>query len=95
MPVDAIPEGLQAALDRLAIQSESSTGISCRFQCDPPVRVETPFMALQLYRIAHEAVNNAIRHSQASHITITLRETDRRLELAIVDDGRGIGSWGP
>lgn len=92
MPVDAIPEGLQAALDRLAIQSESSTGISCRFQCDPPVRVETPFMALQLYRIAHEAVNNAIRHSQASHITITLRETDRRLELAIVDDGRGIGT---
>lgn len=91
MPVEAIPEGLMAALDHLATQCETASGIRCQFQCEPPVKIETPDIALHLFRIAQEAVNNAARHGQPSRITISLRETGRRLELAVTDDGRGMG----
>jgi two-component system NarL family sensor kinase len=43
------------------------------------------------YRIAVEAVNNAVRHSGASQVTVTLRRRPDALELVIRDDGTGIG----
>ena len=56
-------------------------------------------MALNLYRIAQEATTNALRHSGASHIDISVEAVGEGLLLAIQDDGRGIRdagneSWG-
>jgi signal transduction histidine kinase len=42
-----------------------------------------------LYRIAQEAVNNALRHSKAKDITIRLVDDTGRLMLAVIDNGRG------
>jgi signal transduction histidine kinase len=47
-------------------------------------------VATHLYRIAQEAVNNAVKHSQAGTILIQLTETDGRMELRVSDDGIGI-----
>jgi signal transduction histidine kinase len=43
-----------------------------------------------LFRIAQEAVNNAIRHGNAGQITIRLARVDDRLVLEVRDDGRGL-----
>ncbi len=49
-------------------------------------------MALNLYRITQEAVNNAIRHGKAQHLTISLTSDEGILCLSICDDGSGFGS---
>ena len=42
-----------------------------------------------LYRIAQEAVTNALRHGQATHIVVRLEHIDEHLVLRITDDGMG------
>jgi signal transduction histidine kinase len=42
-----------------------------------------------LYRVAQEALNNAAKHSDASHVEITLRCASNLVELTVRDDGRG------
>ena len=91
MPVEAVPEGLMAALDALAKQSEAASGIACRFECERPIRVEDPGTALHLFRIAQEAVHNAVRHAQPTQIVISLTRGAERLEIRVTDNGRGLG----
>ncbi|HCW06307.1 MAG TPA: hypothetical protein DGG95_02960, partial [Cytophagales bacterium] len=45
---------------------------------------------VNLYRIAQESVNNAIKHSKASSITVQLSENSQALRLSIEDDGTGL-----
>ena len=49
-------------------------------------------MALNLYRIAQEAVNNALKHARASEIVIKLRKEHHAAVLAVTDDGTGMRS---
>jgi len=95
MPVEAMPEGLMAALEQLAHQCQTAYGIPCRFRCEPPVYVEDSTSALHLFRIAQEAVSNAVRHAQPAQITIVLERTSRGLEIHVTDDGKGIGEVPP
>ncbi len=44
---------------------------------------------MHLYRIAQEAVNNAVRHANASRIQMTLSKRERRCRLAVSDNGIG------
>ena len=48
-----------------------------------------PDRDLGVLRIAHEAIHNALRHADASKITVRLREEDDRLTLEVADDGSG------
>ena len=47
-------------------------------------------VATHLYRIAQEAVNNAVKHSRAGTIVIELKTGHHRIELKVSDDGIGI-----
>ena len=47
-------------------------------------------VAVHLYRIAQEAVANAVKHARAKHIVIKLSEGDGQIVLSITDDGIGI-----
>jgi two-component system CheB/CheR fusion protein len=58
--------------------------------CPQPVLVRDNTVATHLYRIAQEAVNNAIKHSRAGSILIELKTENNRIELKISDDGIGI-----
>ncbi|MGB7219770.1 MAG: PAS domain S-box protein, partial [Vicinamibacterales bacterium] len=89
MPVETVPEGLMVALQDLAERCRQVSGVPCRFQCEPPVHVEEAGTALHLFRIAQEAINNAVRHGQPSQITVTLARTASHLEVTVADDGRG------
>jgi signal transduction histidine kinase len=53
------------------------------------VLVENPTTATHLYRIAQEAMGNAIKHAQAKSIVVSLKQSDSELTLTIKDNGRG------
>jgi signal transduction histidine kinase len=78
------------ALEIFAVQTSSMFGMNCRFSCPLPVLIEAPITAAHLYRIAQEAVSNAIRHGGASEIEISLDESDSGIRLCIRDNGTGM-----
>ena len=90
LPVLSDPQGLMSALQQWAGEVEDLFQISCRFECDDPVLIHDERCANHLYRIAQEAVHNAIKHGKAKHIVIGLRTGDRGGVLTIEDDGSGI-----
>jgi two-component system sensor kinase FixL len=91
MPVEALPEGLMAALRGMAERCATTHEIDCRFVCEPPVHVPDVAAATHLFRIAQEAVTNAIRHGEAREIVVVLARDGDSLRLVVSDDGRGLG----
>ena len=87
-PVVMDAEGLVSALHELAARSSGS--IACRLRCEHMVPIADNGVALHLYRIAQEAVTNALKHSGASNITLSLRLRQDLLSLSVADDGCGI-----
>ncbi len=81
---------LNEALQALA-EFTGRSGVSCRFDnhstCAPSL---SPEQALDLYRIAQEAVTNALKHSGCSEIIIALIEQGDFLDLSITDNGNGL-----
>jgi signal transduction histidine kinase len=51
--------------------------------------------ATHLYRIAQEAVTNAVRHGRARRISIGLSQWRGKVILSITDNGKGIGTLSP
>ena len=92
VPVDLDPEGLAEALAILIERVRQSSGIDCRFHYLGRVRVEDSTVALQLYRIAQEALNNAVRHGRPRQVELRLEREADGLLLSIRDDGIGIDS---
>jgi PAS domain S-box-containing protein len=89
-PVQLEADGLNLALQQLAAGVCARTKVNCRLDCPQPVFVRDNAVATHLYRIAQEAVNNAIKHSHAGSILIQLKTSRNRIELKISDDGIGI-----
>jgi signal transduction histidine kinase len=88
MVMDA--EGLMVALEEMAASTTQLFRIRCTFECDSPVLIHNPGVADHLFRIAQEAVRNAVAHARASHIAIRLESDEKGLELRIEDDGVGL-----
>jgi PAS domain S-box-containing protein len=91
-PLSLEADGLMNALQELAELTQTSGRMLCEFVCPQPVQLADLNVATQLYRIAQEAVANAVRHSGAKHIRISLTRAGARLELFVEDDGRGLPS---
>lgn len=88
-PVVLESDGLPAALEQLADHTSSLQGMTCVFRADPGLRVSDPLVAINLYRIAQEAINNALKYSQANQLRIDLARLDGTHRLSISDDGIG------
>jgi signal transduction histidine kinase len=91
VPVGRDPEALQSGLTELVERTNALGRVTCRFDCPEPVAIHDSIVAGHLYRIAQEALNNAVKHAKAKHVTLRLRRTSDALTLAISDDGAGIG----
>lgn len=90
LPFELEANGLITALEKLAARIVSTYGIECEFLCAHKIAINDKNTALNLYRITQEAVNNAIRHGGARHLTISLSlEKGDMLVLSICDDGCG------
>src|ERR1700683_4117849 len=88
-PVPAEPLGLMSALRRWASDVEQLFHIRCRFQCPRPLSIPDANLATHLYRIAQEAVHNAIRHGKSRNIVVSLSGKNGTGTLTIRDDGDG------
>ena len=88
IPVDLEAAGLNSALQRLATKTEQRFNIQCTFEKVGSVRIRDNTIATHLYRIAQEAVSNAVRHGRAKRVKISLATGGRR-RLRIQDDGIG------
>jgi signal transduction histidine kinase len=87
-PVTLASAGLPAALAELAARVPADV----KFHWPHSERIDfEPMLALHLYRIAEEAVTNAVKHAGAKSITIGLAIVAGRPVLEIADDGKGIG----
>lgn len=89
-PVDIEAGGLTVALAQLAEQTSLAATSECVFRCEHPVRIANPAVASHLYRIAQEAVSNAVKHAGAHTISIGLQVDGGFCELSIEDDGCGM-----
>jgi nitrate/nitrite-specific signal transduction histidine kinase len=65
------------------------TGINTEFRSEPPELEIDPGTALQILRIAQEALTNVRKHAQASQVWVHLQEEQGLLQITIRDDGRG------
>ncbi|MEI7731581.1 MAG: sensor histidine kinase [Verrucomicrobiota bacterium] len=94
-PVQMEAEGLMAAFEELARKLTETAKLQCSFECETPVLIHNDEAATHLYRIAQEAVSNAIRHGKAKQILISLCEQAGRVLLTIEDDGVGLPETNP
>jgi PAS domain S-box-containing protein len=88
-PVTLESEGLASALQELAANTEKMFGIGCRVECAGKVTIPSNAAATHVYRIAQEAVSNAIKHGRASEIVIRLERSKNRVSLRVIDNGKG------
>src|ERR1700736_5333890 len=88
-PVNSEPLGLVSALKNWASEVESLFHIGCTLQCERPFHIHDVNLATHLYRIAQEAVHNAIRHGKAKNIEVGLSRKNETGTLTIRDDGEG------
>lgn len=88
--------GLRSALVSLLGRLSEGTGVVIERRLDRDLPPLSPELELVIYRVAQEAITNAVRHAGASRIEVTLRRTVGGLRLHVRDDGEGLrGAGGP
>jgi signal transduction histidine kinase len=89
-PPELKEEGLVRALRKRLEAVEGRAGVEARMVVDADDFGRLPrSVELELYRIAQEALNNALKHAAATKVVVHLRKGDGRVELEVVDDGLG------
>lgn len=88
-PVE-LQEGLAPALQYLAAATSETFDVECIFEGDPEIQAPEKSVAIHLYRIAQEAVGNAVKHSKARKISINLNQQENVTSLAVMDNGCGM-----
>ncbi len=94
VPVEIEQGGLPAALEVLAGQAGRLLQIAVTFEDAGAPPLGDPGVAVQLYRVAQEAISNAVRHGRARHVSVTLAADEGGLRLEVRDDGSGWPSDG-
>ena len=88
-PVQFDATGLMSALQALVTSMAELFRVPCEFRCAAPVLVPDQTVATHLYRIAQEAISNAIRHGRAKSIVVSLDSAPGGAVLSVEDDGAG------
>lgn len=91
-PVRLESDGLMHALSELAANARSLFGIACLFECDDSILVDDNATATHLYRIAQEALNNAIKHGKADRVIIRFARNGNTTTLTVEDNGMGLAN---
>jgi signal transduction histidine kinase len=93
-PVDRDEGGLESALQELAESTSRLAGIPCSFVCPGPIVIHDNRLAVHLFRIAQEALANALKHGHAKTVVLALEAGDGAYSLRISDDGIGLDANG-
>jgi two-component system sensor kinase FixL len=89
-PIELERHGLCSALVELAYIQERIYRVSCIYDGPEELPELERREALHLYRIAQEAVNNALKHGHAREIRIVVRRNEELFRLVIEDNGSGL-----
>lgn len=87
-PLTEFGAELSTALEGLARDGERKFRIGCRFRSSGEIPAVDGGAAAHLYRIAQEAITNAVKHGPAGRVDIDLRGSGGTLELIVTDDGK-------
>jgi len=90
VPMDIAADTLPPSLQTLAANVEERSGVVCRFVSDDYVELDDDDSTIHMYRIAQEAINNAVKHGNPQNITVSLKANGDRVALHVHDDGTGI-----
>jgi len=88
-PVQMDGAGLSIALDEMATMTRHLTSMNVQFEESGDTRIGDPEVGTQVYRIAQEALSNAMKHSEADRIDISLHREDGHVRLTVADNGKG------
>jgi signal transduction histidine kinase len=88
-PVDRDEGGLESALEELASTTSRLAGISCSVIYAETVPITGNIQAIHLFRIAQEALSNALKHGHAKSVVIALEASEGTFSLRVSDDGVG------
>jgi signal transduction histidine kinase len=90
-PPELERDGLVLALRRRLEAVEGRAGVEARVAVDEYVKLPG-YVERELFRVAMEALNNALKHAAAASVIVYLRQDNMRVEMEIVDDGVGFNS---
>jgi len=88
-PVNLEANGLMSALQELTTTVRDIFRVNVVFNQRMPVLVNDNVAATHLFRIAQEAISNALRHGGARNVRVELGKSGTEISLSITDDGRG------
>ena len=94
-PVQMEEEGIEAALKDLVETMNSVQDVDFSFRSTGEVRLGNPSVAMHLYRMAQEAVHNALRHGKPDWVEVRLDGSEDGLKLSILDNGSGFSKTWP
>lgn len=89
VPVEFDEKGLEAALERLKQNAEKLFDIDFTLEVLGKLNLDDATQAIHLYRIAQEAVSNAVKHGSATKVSVHLASTKSHIRLRVVDNGTG------
>ena len=87
-------EGLVGALQQRLDAVESRAGVETHLYVDGPIELSSNIEE-ELYRISQEALNNSLKHSKASSVTISIHSVGEMIELSVTDNGIGFDPGNP
>ena len=91
-PIELEANGLADALQNLATNISKAFNVSCRFENSAAAILNSSAADTHFYRIAQEAVSNAIRHGRARNVVISLAGSGKQIMLSVTDDGAGLSA---
>ena len=90
LPMQSIrQDNLVIAIDQLVINMRNYYQLNCEFIFEGEMKVKDDFTSSQIYYIVQEAVNNAVKHSSACNIKISITGGGGMIRLTVHDDGKG------
>jgi signal transduction histidine kinase/ligand-binding sensor domain-containing protein len=81
--------GLDKAIQSMLNQIADASEISIDHEIEPIPKDLTSELQINLYRIIQEAMNNSLKHAQATQVIVTLLVSDHAITLRVKDNGRG------
>ena len=82
--------GLRPALESSCQEYSAHFGFTVQLHYQLPPRFVPSHQAIHVLQIAREALSNALKHAQATEVTVTVSLRDNQVRLVVADNGRGV-----
>ncbi len=90
LPMEAFHNNIVSSLEDLASMTTRDFDLQCNYKGSQFVKMDSSASCMHLYRIAQEAVTNAMKHAQPACIEISLEKENNVIRLTVKDDGAGM-----